>query len=79
VNRLVEVLALAALAAVAIGHVFESGRRGFQAFDQSIVFDGGYRVLLGQRPLRDFFLPTGPLPLWIQACFFAGLGVSYGA
>ena len=78
-KRVLDVLFLSALAALAVSLVFESGRRGFQAFDQSIVFDGGYRVLLGQRPFRDFFLPTGPVPFWIQAVFFALGGVDYGA
>ena len=45
--------------------------------DQSIVFDGGWRILQGQIPFVDFFLPHGPLSMWIQALAFALFGVSY--
>ena len=51
--------------------------RGFFAMDQSIVFDGGWRILQGQVPFRDFFLPHGPLSMWIQALAFGWFGVSY--
>jgi hypothetical protein len=51
--------------------------RGFFAMDQSIVFDGGWRILHGQVPFRDFFLPHGPLSMWIQALAFGAFGVSY--
>ena len=45
--------------------------------DQSIVFDGGWRILQRQVPFVDFFLPHGPLAMWIQAGVFASWGVSY--
>ena len=51
--------------------------RGFFAMDQSIVFDGGWRILQGQVPFRDFFLPHGPLSMWIQALAFGWFEVSY--
>jgi hypothetical protein len=54
-----------------------SGMRGFFAMDQSIIFDGAWRILHGQVPFRDFFLPHGPLAMWIQAAAFWGFGVSY--
>jgi hypothetical protein len=56
-----------------------AGQRGFYAFDQSILFDGGYRVLTGQVPYRDFVLPFGPVALWLQALFFAVSEVTYSA
>ncbi|MFH1269862.1 MAG: hypothetical protein ABIH75_02230 [Candidatus Omnitrophota bacterium] len=56
---------------------FKAGERGFFAFDQSIVFDGGYRILSGQVPYKDFVMPVGPVTFWIQAIFFKILGVSY--
>ncbi|RKX70725.1 hypothetical protein DRP53_04000 [candidate division WOR-3 bacterium] len=58
---------------------FFCGMRGFFACDQSIVFDGGYRLLRGQIPYRDFCLPFGPVVLWIQAAFFIIFGVNYFA
>jgi 4-amino-4-deoxy-L-arabinose transferase-like glycosyltransferase len=47
--------------------------------DQSIVFDGGWRILQGQVPYRDFVLPFGPVSMWLQAAAFRILGVSYFA
>lgn len=45
--------------------------------DQSIVFDGGWRVLSGQVPFRDFVAPGGVVPIFLQALFFKTLGVSW--
>jgi hypothetical protein len=56
---------------------FSAGRRGFFAFDQSIVFDGGYRVAAGQVPYRDFVAPYGLVLFWVQGLVFRVLGVSY--
>ncbi|MCX7920043.1 MAG: glycosyltransferase family 39 protein [bacterium] len=55
----------------------KAGERGFFPFDQSIVFDGGYRILSGQIPFKDFILPFGPTTLWIQAIFFKLFGINY--
>ncbi|MDA1139220.1 MAG: glycosyltransferase family 39 protein [Planctomycetota bacterium] len=56
-----------------------TGSRGFFPYDQSIIFDGGYRVLIGQVPFRDFYLPYPPLAIWIQALSFYLFGVNYWA
>ncbi len=45
--------------------------------DQSIVFDGGWRILDGQTPFRDFTTPAGLVPIALQALFFKGLGVTW--
>jgi hypothetical protein len=45
--------------------------------DQSIVFDGGWRVLGGQVPFRDFTTPAGLTPIALQGIFFRCLGVSW--
>ncbi len=58
---------------------YHSGERGFFAFDQSIVFDGSYRVLIGQIPYRDFVIPFGPVTFWIQSAIFKLIGVSYAS
>ena len=49
-KAIVHILGLGALALVSVELVFDSGSRGFLAFDQSILFDGGYRIFLGQIP-----------------------------
>ncbi|MFH1772554.1 MAG: hypothetical protein ABH872_07025 [Candidatus Omnitrophota bacterium] len=56
---------------------FKSGQRGFFPFDQSIVFDGAYRIICGQIPYRDFVIPIGPVTFYIQALFFRIFGVNY--
>ena len=58
---------------------FESGRRGFFALDQSIAFDGAYRILSGQVPYKDFLIPIGPGVFCLQAMFFKLFGVNFTA
>ena len=55
------------------------GRRGFLPLDQSIAFDGGWRMLNGQMPFRDFTAPAGIVPAAMQAPFFALFGVTWFA
>lgn len=57
--------------------VVRSGERGFFAFDQSIVFDGAYRIICGQIPYKDFVIPFGPGVFFIQAFFFKIWGLNY--
>ncbi len=47
--------------------------------DYVIVFEGGYRVLHGQMPYRDFFIPTGPIIFYMQAFFECLFGVNLWA
>lgn len=65
------------LFAVAINYI--CGFHYFQDYHPSVVFDGGYRVYLGQVPFRDFFSPVGPMLFWMQALFFRIFGVNYFA
>jgi 4-amino-4-deoxy-L-arabinose transferase-like glycosyltransferase len=53
------------------------GRWGVFAYDQSLVFDGGYRILSGQVPHKDFFIPFPALCLYIQSFAFQLFGISY--
>lgn len=55
------------------------GGQGLMPLDQSIVFDGGWRVLSGQVPYRDFGTPAGLLPILLQAVSFALFGVSWSS
>lgn len=45
--------------------------------DQSIVFDGGWRILSGQVPFRDFTTPSGLVPIMLQAAFFKLFGLTW--
>ncbi len=55
------------------------GRMGFLPLDQSIVFDGGWRIVSGQVPFRDFNTPNSVVPIVLQALFFKLLGVNWFA
>jgi hypothetical protein len=52
-------------------------RMGFMPLDQSIVFDGGWRILCGQVPFRDYTAPNGFVPHAMQALFFTAFGVTW--
>ncbi len=77
-RRIDSTLALA-VAAVGFLATWQAGRIGFYALDQSIVFDGAWRVLSGQIPWRDFVLPAGLTPVLMQAAVFAVFGVSWSS
>jgi len=49
------------------GYIFVFG--GYFFRDYSIIFEGGLRVWDGQIPYKDFFLPVGPVVLYLQAFF----------
>jgi hypothetical protein len=53
------------------------GRVGLMPLDQSIVFDGAWRLLYGQVPFRDFGTPAGLAPIALQALLFGAFGVSW--
>ena len=53
------------------------GRIGYMPQDHSAVFDGGWRILSGQMPFRDFALPNAILPIFFQALFFKLFGINW--
>src|SRR4029079_3804459 len=53
------------------------GRRSFMPLDQSVVFDGGWRTLHGQVPIRDYVTPAGVPAFAVQAVFFAATGATW--
>ena len=55
------------------------GHRGLFLFDQSMVFDGGWRVLQGQVPYRDFYMPFGPVTFWLQGAVFWLCGATFSS
>lgn len=58
---------------------WQAGRIGYFPYDQSIVFDGAWRVVNGQVPWRDFVLPNGITPIVMQALAFELFGVSWAS
>jgi hypothetical protein len=73
------VATLCLLFAIGVGVNLTFGRKGFLPLDQSIVFDGGWRLLSGQVPFHDFVAPSGLVPSAIQAVFDEALGVTWFA
>ena len=45
--------------------------------DNTVLFNGGYRVLKGYIPFSDYWLVTGPLLDYLNAFFFKILGISW--
>lgn len=66
-----------ALGVFALLFCFACGQRGLHPLDQAIVWDGAYRILIGQEPFRDFILPHSLAVLYLQAAFFTIGGVSF--
>ena len=58
---------------------WEAGHRGVFLLDQSMIFDGAWRILQGQIPYRDFFMPFGPVSFGLQAFFSAILGMTWSS
>ena len=46
------------------------GYRGIFPIDSFLIFDGGYKVLNGNHPFKDYWSITGPLLDYIQYLFF---------
>ena len=63
----------------ALGITWYAGHRGIFFVDQSTIFDGGWRVLQGQVPYRDFYMTFGPFAFWVQAAFFKLCGVNFSS
>ena len=79
VRRWLPLCGFAALVLFAFAFNFQVARRGCFPLDQAIVFDGAYRIHLGQVPYRDFLLPVGPIAFVLQAAYFQLFGVGYGS
>lgn len=77
--RIVDFLFVVLITTFSYQFTFFAGEKGFFAFDQSIVFDGGYRIYLGQVPFKDFVIPFGPVVFWMQGIIFRWLGVNYAS
>ena len=50
------------------------GPRGFMPLDHSVVFDGGWRILDGQVPFRDYTTPNALIRRFCKRCSFLPSG-----
>jgi hypothetical protein len=74
-----DLIILSGMLVFAYQFTYLCGQRGFFAFDQSIIFDGSYRIASGQVPFKDFLIPFGPMVFWLQGLIFKIIGVSYAS
>ena len=58
---------------------YHYGFIGMMPMDNTVLFNGGYRVLNGYVPFSDYWLVTGPLLDYLNAIFFKLLGVSWNS
>src|SRR5688572_16285307 len=70
ISRAAYLAAYLAVVAFAFVFVWFVGHRGVFLLDQSILFDGAWRVFQGQVPYRDFYSAFPPVAFFIQALFF---------
>jgi hypothetical protein len=72
-------LALLGLLSFSFLWVWSVGHRGLFMLDQSIVFDGAWRIVQGQVPYRDFVMPFGPVTFALCALMFRLRGVDFSS
>ena len=58
---------------------YHYGFIGIMPMDNTVLFNGGYRVLNGYVPFSDYWLVTGPLLDYLNAIFFKLLGISWNS
>ncbi|HYJ37584.1 MAG TPA: hypothetical protein VEV87_03170 [Chitinophagaceae bacterium] len=56
---------------------FLTGFLGILPLDQSIIFEAGGRIAIGEKPFSDLYLPYGLVPALAQAAIFKVVGVSW--
>ena len=56
---------------------YHYGFIGIMPGDNTVLYNGGYRVLRGYVPFSDYWLVTGPLLDYLNAFFFSIFGVSW--
>lgn len=83
-RRLAWAFAAVALLYVACVAAFGTGPVNFYGNDALELLDGGWRILSGQIPYRDFYIPLGPLEymiaaggMWLTGCTPKGLSVGF--
>ena len=56
---------------------YHYGFIGLMPMDNTVLYNGGYRILNGYIPFTDYWLVTGPLLDYLNALFFYLLGTSW--
>ena len=71
------ILYILAVALFSFGANFYYSHIGVNPPDNFVLYNGGYRILNGYIPFKDYWLITGPLLDYLNAFFFTILGVSW--
>ena len=79
IKKTFEFISLGIIAIFAFWFSYYCGKHGFFPLDQSIVFDGAWRIIQGQVPFKDFYAPIGPVTFTYQATLFILFGVNFSA
>lgn len=77
--KIFELLLCGMIFCLAFVFCYRCGIRGFFPLDQSIVYDGAWRIIQGQIPFKDFICPIGPIAFLYQAELFCIFGVNFNA
>ena len=56
---------------------YHYGFIGMMPMDNTVLYNGGYRILSGYIPFTDYWLVTGPLLDYLNAFFFKLFGISW--
>ena len=56
---------------------FYYGYRGILPIDSFLIYDAGYKILIGYHPFKDYWSITGPILDYFQFLFFKMFGVSW--
>ena len=55
------------------------GFMGVMPMDNTVLFNGGYRVIKGYKPFTDYWLVTGPILDYFNGFFFKIFGISWNS
>ena len=53
------------------------GYRGVFPIDSFIIFEGGFNIISGNHPFKDYWSITGPFLDYIQSIFFLIFGINW--
>ncbi len=65
------------LVIISFGFVLFNGFRGVYPLDSFIIFNGGYSVLNGYHPFKDYWTISGPIIDYFQALFYFVFGLNW--
>lgn len=77
INRFKNLYPYSIIGLIAFFINYHYGFIGLMPMDNTVLYNGGYRVLNGYTPFNDYWLVTGPILDYITAFFFFIFGISW--